>query len=338
LAYELHLTNLGPSAVTIVAVDVLDADRGVVVRAVTGAAVPPLLGRPGLEAAAQHRATIEPGGRAVLYLDVPLRTRAPPARLRHRLTLARPDGTGGDGAPGRLVVESGPVAVERDPLPVLGPPLRGGPWAAVFDPAMDRGHRRVLYAVGGEARIPGRFAIDWFRVDDRGRTRPGASDRLGDFHGYGAEVLAVADGLVVATRDGVAEPARAGTAPRVAAADAAGNFVVLDLGHGRYAFYEHLRPGLRVRPGERVRRGQVIAALGFTGQTLVPHLHFHVADAPAPLAAEGRPYAFEGYEVLGAYASIDEFGRGAPWTPQRPARREAASLPAANAVVRFPDR
>src|SRR3546814_7386768 len=67
-----------------------------------------------------------------------------------------------------------------------------------------------------------------------------------------------------------------------------GNACALDLGDGRHAFYEHLKPGsIRVVPGQRVRRGEVIAELGFTGDSTGPHLHFHVADAPSPLGAEG---------------------------------------------------
>lgn len=127
------------------------------------------------------------------------------------------------------------------------------------------------------------------------------------------------------------EPERSSAAQ----AEAAGNYVAIDVGGGRYAFYEHLRPGLRVRVGDRVRRGQVIAALGFTGQTTAPHLHFHVADAPSALGAEGRPYRLDGYEVLGGYSGISAFSRGEPWTPARARAREGGSIPAPNAVVQF---
>src|SRR3546814_12133074 len=77
---------------------------------------------------------------------------------------------------------------------------------------------------------------------------------------------------------------------RNALADASGNYLALDLGDGRHAFYEHLEPGsIRVAPGQRVRRGEVIAALGFTGDTTGPHLHFHVADGTSPLGSRGVP-------------------------------------------------
>jgi Peptidase family M23 len=55
---------------------------------------------------------------------------------------------------------------------------------------------------------------------------------------------------------------------------------VLDLGQGKFAFYEHLKSGsVVVRKGQHVKKGQTIAALGYTGQSTGPHLHFHVADS-----------------------------------------------------------
>jgi uncharacterized protein (TIGR02246 family) len=114
-----------------------------------------------------------------------------------------------------------------------------------------------------------------------------------------------------------------------------GNRVVLDLGAGRYVHYEHLRPGsISVGPGERVRRGQVIAAVGFTGHSMGPHLHLHVADSDSPLDAEGLPFVLEGFELLGTYGQGDGIGR-APWTPLDPATeaQRVAELPAPIAVV-----
>jgi murein DD-endopeptidase MepM/ murein hydrolase activator NlpD len=221
---------------------------------------------------------------------------------------------------------------------ILGPPLRGGLWTAVYDPAMTRGHRRVVYATEGAARIPGRFAIDWFRVDEQGRMARGDGARVDQHFGHGAEVIAVADGVVVATRDDMAEPETLAAARRVPIGDAAGNYVAIDIG-GVYAFYEHLRPGLAVRPGERVRRGELIGRLGFTGQASSPHLHFHLADAPSPLGAEGLAYLIQGIEPIGRFDSIEAFGRGDGWTPLPPRPgSDRPYFPTANMVVRFPER
>jgi murein DD-endopeptidase MepM/ murein hydrolase activator NlpD len=43
----------------------------------------------------------------------------------------------------------------------------------------------------------------------------------------------------------------------------------------------HLKRGsARVSEGEQVRLGQEIAAVGDSGNSLWPHLHFHVQDSP----------------------------------------------------------
>lgn len=242
----------------------------------------------------------------------------------------------------RLAIQADGQGIEADlppdPGPVLGPPLRGGPWAAIHQADWPRGHRRVFYAPDGKARLPGRTAIDWVRLDEQGRVATGDADLAHNALGYGAEVLAVADATVAAVRDGVSESARVSANGKHPEDLAAGNYVSLDLGGGRYAIYEHLIPGSpRVRAGDRVRRGQVIGALGFSGDSTGPHLHLHVADAAKPLLGEGVGYGFERFTLLGRYDDLGRLG-SAPWSPLTgldPDRRD--ELPASNVVVRFPE-
>ena len=155
--------------------------------------------------------------------------------------------------------------------------------------------------------------------------------------GSGAPVLAVADAVVAATRDGVAEVAAGQPRPPVTLADATGNYIALQLGSGHYAFYEDLAPGLPVKPGDRVRRGQVIARLGSTGQASRPHLHFHVADENSPMGAEGQPYLLAGARIIGAYSSIADTEAGGPWRSASGQVRKSG-LPPANSVIIFDER
>lgn len=330
LVYELHLTNMAGQALTLTRAQVLGADGGRVLADLQDAELDAHLGRPGLPAAEATRSTLAAGMHAVLYLEVAPGGRVPRA-LRHRLYYTIAD-TGG-----KASVEGALVAIDPEPQLVLGPPLRGGPWAAIHHPAWPRGHRRMIYAVDGRARIPGRYAIDWILLDNDGHLAHGDDDRTDAWYGYGADVLAVADSVVAATRDDVPESASIAAHPRNALEDATGNYIALDLGRGRFAFYEHLKPGsVRVAVGERVRRGQVLASLGFTGDSTGPHLHFHVADANSPLGAEGVPYVLDRFEWLGRYGSLDDFGKK-PWQPNDPAvpvpRKH--ERPAPNSVIRF---
>jgi murein DD-endopeptidase MepM/ murein hydrolase activator NlpD len=93
--------------------------------------------------------------------------------------------------------------------------------------------------------------------------------------------------------------------------------------------FAHLEHGsVRVRRGQRVALGEVLGALGNSGQTTAPHLHFQVMDASSPLAAEGIPFVFDRFTFLG-------FGR--TYEPDKhttsPRTRE---MPVDDAVIRFP--
>lgn len=339
LVYELHLTNFSSDRVLLKSIEVRDSRRGTRLGEFSAADLSALLGHPGSAQGPADSRIIEPGMRAVSYFWLALRNGvAVPSILSHRVSfdLLR---AGATTVP--VVIDGGTTAVSRSALPVLGPPLRGGPWVAVYDPAMARGHRRMLFAVNGRADIPARFAVDWFKVDRGGKLAHGDEAVVANWYGYGADVLAVANAVVVAVRDNMSESASTSMRGRVhnPLQNASGNFVVLYLGSGRYAFYEHLKPGsLRVRPGDHVTTGQVIAALGYTGDSTGPHLHFHVADGPSPVAAEGVPYVIRSFEVLGDYGTIAAFAAGRPWPPaQRQPDRRSLQFPLANAVIRFAD-
>src|SRR5262249_31379505 len=73
----------------------------------------------------------------------------------------------------------------------------------------------------------------------------------------------------------------------------AGNWIALQLDDGRYALYAHLQPGtIRVEPSQRVHRGDVLASLGNSGNSVGPHLHFQLSTEPAFNIGEGLPFTF----------------------------------------------
>jgi hypothetical protein len=333
LVYELHLTNFSPDRVMLKSIEIRDARRGAPIVEFTNADLSALLGHPGPKAGPAEPRIIEPGMRVVSYFWLAVGNgTAVPRTLTHRVTfdLLQP----GINLP--VVTDGGTTRVNTRPPPILGPPLRGGPWVAVYDPAMSRGHRRMLFAVSGHADIPARFAVDWFKVDRNGKLAHGNEAVTANWYGYGADVLAVANATVLAVRGNMPESASV-SMHHNALQNASGNFVVLDLGSGRYAFYEHLKTGsLKVRVGEHVAIGQMIASLGYTGDSTGPHLHFHVADGPSPLAAEGLPYVIRDFEVLGDYGTIEAFAAGRPWKPsQKQPDSRTLQFPVANAVIRF---
>lgn len=327
LAYELHITNFQQVDAVVTAVRV-EGPRGVLGE-YRDAELGRRLTRPGLRNDHPTPHILAPGMRAVVNIWMPMGNGiAAPGSIRHAvdLTLQRKD------APVSVTVAGAPVDVSTTPVLILDPPLKDGQWVAIYDPLLKGGHRTAIYAVDGKARIPGRFAIDFIALPPGGMLvrDPALRARA---NGFGTDVIAVADGTIVAAVDGIADDLPQPVAPAMAS----GNYIAIDLGAGRFAFYEHLKQGsLKVRTGQRTRRGDVIASLGSSGSTSIgPHLHFHVADANATLSAEGMPFVFRNFTVLGEFASIDALHNGERWVPAQLARPAVQSRPSPNAVISF---
>ena len=328
LVYELHVTNFQRVDVLLHAIRITDV-RGPIVEYRDGE-LHRLISRPGLrnDHAAPH--VLAPGMRAVINFWVPLGqgSTAPPA-VAHELalTVQRPD------QPETVRVSGGSAAVSSTAAVELDAPLGNGNWVAIYDPLLVGGHRTAIYTLEGRARIPGRFAIDFIELPPAGALDRNRDARPATGNGFGTDVLAVADGTIATAVDGVADHA-----PQPVPADiAAGNHISIDLGNGRFVFYEHLQRGsVRVKAGQRVTRGEVIARLGASGSTSIgPHLHFHVADANATLAAEGMPFVFRQFTTLGEFASITALTSGERWVPGELARTAFRARPTPNAVISF---
>ncbi len=257
-----------------------------------------------VDLAPQDPIDIPAGGGALIYLFVPLAVSLPtPVVLHHALDFGA---CRDDAGPGETV--SVEVPVSTTPPVVVGMPFSGSGWVA-SDSSNEHGiHRRVAIplrdATGqplpGQFHVPERYAIDWVKVDAQGRRTTGPANENASYLAYGLDVLAAADGPIVATRDGMPDGTPPYNPPNATMETAAGNYIMQDIGGGNYAFYAHLIPGSQtVTQGQMVRRGDVIARLGNSGNSSEPHLHFHVSDHPDPLLSEGRPYVFDQFQITG---------------------------------------
>ena len=332
LAYELHVTNYSPGPLALRRVEVVSAGPdGRVLLALADSALGRALTRPGVAPAPPllERARIGGGLRAVTFLWVPVDRQTPPTGLRHRLTFA---GAGADS--GRTQLVEGPIVPVIADVAVIGVPLRGGNWLTANGPAAGSGHRRALVPVDGNASIAQRFGIDYLIVDDSGRTHVGDRLKNESYYAEGKDAVAVADGIVAATKDGIPENVPGGRAVPITLETVGGNHVIVDIGGGRHAFYAHLKPGsLRVRTGDRVRRGQVLGLVGNSGNSTEPHLHFHISDGVSPLGAQGLPYALETFSVVGRCTQL----LAGCTRAERPETRQR-EMPLANMLLRFPER
>jgi murein DD-endopeptidase MepM/ murein hydrolase activator NlpD len=115
--------------------------------------------------------------------------------------------------------------------------------------------------------------------------------------------------------------------------------VIIDIGHGHFAFYAHFQPNtLKVHKGDKVRRGQVLALLGNSGNSDAPHLHFGIEDGPLPFASNGLPFVFSSFTTTGTITNpFDDVAAGgtAQIGPAR-AGLHHNELPLNDDVITFP--
>ena len=142
-----------------------------------------------------------------------------------------------------------PSKLVETQFPHIGPPLSGDGWVAMNGCCEVGVHRSSSIACNGGLYLAQRFAIDWMQLDKDGKFISGDAADVHAYAGYGAQVLAVADGTVVGIEDGL-EDQKPGTLPdpsTITIDTVDGNHIVLDLGGGVYAFYAHLQKGSLTR-------------------------------------------------------------------------------------------
>ena len=137
----------------------------------------------------------------------------------------------------------------------IGPPLKGGPWAAFAGLSNDGDHRRIQTQVFGRSVFSQRYAVDYLLVDTEGRAVPVAGGGNDTYPGYGREVIAVADGIVSTAVDGIpANTPGVTTRPEVFnLTTVPGNHVMVDLGERSLCGVRTPHSGKRGGPGRPAR-------------------------------------------------------------------------------------
>ena len=199
--------------------------------------------------------------------------------------------------------------MEIDRAVSLAFPLRGE-WTALHTPA-----ERV--PSHGTNYFGQRYAFDFARLlgpYKKAYRKPIlhhllAKVRVEDCYGWGEPVLAPFDGEVVAVGEGWPDRERlnlvwdllrtslfAQSATDEDYRPLVGNYILLE-GQPGVALLAHLRRGsLRVQTGQFVNEGETVADVGNSGNSTMPHLHFHIMDVRDPFKAVGLPCKFRRYE------------------------------------------
>ena len=154
---------------------------------------------------------------------------------------------------------------------------------------------------GGHRDRSGEYALDATLLDDAwSPVKPGDGKQNADYPGFGHDLIAPADGIVVRVREGrpdqpvgdASDPAY--YAPEFKQGGDPGNMVVIDHGNGEYSMIAHFQQGsIRVQPGQRVTQGQILGKLGHSGDTTSPHVHYQLQSGPDFQYADALPCHFD---------------------------------------------
>jgi Peptidase family M23 len=245
---------------------------------------------------------IPSSGAVAVEVDLALAPGKVPAQVTNRIAYSVPEGT-----PSAVLLDAtegevdGPeVEVNRRPAIVIKPPLAGDGWLATAACCGPNPHRDLRLAIDGLRIETGEtFAVDWGRIKGN-RLFEGNGSTNEQYFGFGADVLAVADGTVVFTQDG--EPEQPPGEARLAEtrSQIGGNKVILQIAPKVFAAYEHLQAGsLTVKVGDKVKAGAVLAKLGNTGPSTGPHLHFGLLDRPDIFTGRALPFVLDRYTLAG---------------------------------------
>ena len=180
----------------------------------------------------------------------------------------------------------------------LALPVQGRWWVAAGS-GPGEPHRRSVVERNGRLYNPYRNALDLVRIGPRGWLHRGEPGRMASYHGFGAPVRAPSRGAVVRAVDGLPDRRPTGSQP-ASVKGALGNHLVIKLEPGVFCVLAHLKKGsIRVKAGERVRDGQLVAQVGSSGASDMPHLHLHIAATADPSGPPGPAPVFTGILPVG---------------------------------------
>ncbi len=257
-----------------------------------------------------------PGQTGIVWLDVIVDGGVEiPTELTHsvHLTVAKPL----PGLVGADVTQDvAPVRVSTRKPVSISSPLDGPNWLNGDGCCDMSAHRMAANPINGQIFVSERFAVDFVQLTDDFRVFTGDPTKLESYAYFDSPIHAAGAGKVVNVVDNLPEQIPEKLPDGLPLDQYAGNHIVQDLGDGNFALYAHLKPGsTTVQPGDDLTAGQTIAALGNSGNSSAPHLHFHVIDGPDPLAANGLPFVINALRLDQRVASpqaLDRLFTGQP--------------------------
>ncbi len=303
VAYELILQNASPALrATLTRVDVLSGDnQDEVLVSLSGQMLREHLF--GLSARLAETLNIPVDGGRLLAVNLKFGSvEEIPETVFHRISAQAADNPG-TRKPVAIQVDIGTVVISAPQQLVVGPPVKGKGWVAINGCCgLGFPHRMSVLPIDGQLVLAQRFAIDWMQLNDNGKLVEGPIEDVKSWTGYGAELLAIADGTVIHVSNTLDDqvPGKLPDPRTLTLETVDGNAVILDFGNGAYAMYGHIKKGsVKVKVGDKVIQGDVLGLLGNSGNTSAPHLHLQIMTGASPLAFNGIPYLINSFELAG---------------------------------------
>lgn len=145
-----------------------------------------------------------------------------------------------------------------------------------------------------------RYAYDFVVLNSDGKQYNGKGENNTDWFGFGNDVLAVADGEIIALET-LQKDDKSFDIPGLKNNPLLlyGNYVVIKHSNNTYSMYGHLKnessKGFKI--GNKVKKGQKIGEIGTSGSSFFPHLHFEMRNS-INHEAEGLPSYFSNYSLF----------------------------------------
>jgi len=334
LSYELDIANAHHSSIFISKIEVVNYENEKVIAAFDSTYLLFHLLRPGVRSF-DDVLEIKTSAFGIANLWLELDTTEIPKRFFHRISFKQKDEQGNfEETNIDLSLADFPEQTELK----IGLPFNQGKWFYVAN-----AHRDARLITEGKPTFPQRYAIDWSALTDQNKFESDSSKNIKSFYTYGQDLLAVSDAKIAFVKDSIPEnnPFSNRLTVQITRETVGGNYVVLDIGNGIYAFYGHLIPGsLTVEVGDQVKKGEVIGKLGNSGNSRGPHLHFHLeTKSKYPLGGEGVPYVFDAFIQSASYrdeeiGSILSFSNKSLPLNNRSVPR-TKQLPMGNGIIEF---
>ncbi|WXG46511.1 MAG: M23 family metallopeptidase [Candidatus Atabeyarchaeum deiterrae] len=154
-----------------------------------------------------------------------------------------------------------------------------------------------------------RFAYDFVLLDNEFKMFKNTPRRNEDFFCWGKPVLCPGEGRISSVASEVPdnplyEPPPFDEETHIRNPDAAmerhvGNHVIIDHGNDEFSVVAHMqKDSVRAKAGDRVVEGETIGAIGNSGDSGSPHIHYQLQNGRDLRRSEGLPSRFRRFDLI----------------------------------------